>query len=91
MDERRYELPYDENVTWKVAFGFDKGKVQQVKTGGKKLTEHHQAIAAKLFPDDISGRWTADSDMKKLGLAALVRCLERKNFLLSTKESPYKY
>jgi hypothetical protein len=22
---------------------------------------------------------------------ALVRCLERKNFLLSTKESPYKY
>jgi hypothetical protein len=59
----------EENATWKVAFGFDKGDNQKVKTGGKKLTEHHQAIAAKLFPDDISGQWTADSDMKKLGLA----------------------
>ena len=59
----------EDNVTWKVAFGFDKGEVQKVKTGGKKLTKHHQAIAAKLFPADISGRWTADSDMKKLGLA----------------------
>jgi hypothetical protein len=26
-----------------------------------------------------------------VGNRALVRCLERKNFLLSTKESPYKY
>jgi hypothetical protein len=59
----------EDNATWKVAFGFDKGKVQQVKTGGKKLTEHHQAITAKLFPADISGRWTADLDMKKLRLA----------------------
>jgi hypothetical protein len=58
-----------ENVTWKVASGFDKGNNQKVKTGGKKLTEHHQAITAKLFSDNIFGRWTADLDMKKLGLA----------------------
>ena len=45
----------EDNVTWKVAFGFDKGKVQKVKTGGKILAKHHQAIAAKLFPADISG------------------------------------
>ena len=59
----------EDNGMWKVAFGFNKGKVQMVKTGGKKLTEHRQAITAKLFPDNISGRWTTDSDMKKLGLA----------------------
>jgi len=58
-----------DNATWKVAFGFEKGLGQKVKTGGKKLTEHHQAISAKLFPDNISGRWTADLDMKKLGYA----------------------
>lgn len=57
----------EENATWKVVFGLDKGRVQAVKTGGKKLVEHHQAIAAKLFPGDKSGYWTADSDIKKLG------------------------
>ena len=66
----------EDNVTWKVAFGFDKGKVQKVKTGGKKLTEHHQAIAAKLFPADISGQCMADLDMKKLGLA-IKNCIHR--------------
>jgi hypothetical protein len=30
-------------------------------------------------------------DMTPEPYTALVRCLERKNFLLSTKESPYKY
>jgi len=59
----------EDNATWKVAFGFEKSLGQKVKTGSKKLTEHHQAIVAKLFPDDISGLWTADSDMKKLGYA----------------------
>ena len=65
-----------DNATWKVAFGFEKGLGQKVKTGGKKLTEHHQAIAAKLFLDDIYGQWTADSDMKKLGYV-VKNCIHR--------------
>ena len=44
-----------DNATWKVTFGFNKGEVQMVKTGGKKLTKHHQAITANLVPGDISG------------------------------------
>ena len=45
----------EKNVTWKVTFCFDKGKVTTVKTGGKKLTKYHQTITVELFPDDISG------------------------------------
>jgi hypothetical protein len=33
----------------KVAFGFDKGDVGSVPTGGKKIKDHHYAIVVKLF------------------------------------------
>ncbi len=41
----------EDNPTWKVAFGFDKGDVESVSTGGKKLKDHHRAIAMNLFLD----------------------------------------
>ena len=36
---------------WKVAFGFDKGNIGSVPTGGKKIKDHYRAIAVKLFLD----------------------------------------
>lgn len=56
----------EDNTTWKVAFGFDKGDETAVKNGGKKLVEHYQKLAKQLLVDDISGRWD-DGDLKKLG------------------------
>jgi hypothetical protein len=52
---------------WKVAFGFDKGVVGSVPTGGKKAKDHHRAIAIKLFldPDEPFGAFT-DTDLEKL-------------------------
>ncbi|KAF8574177.1 hypothetical protein K439DRAFT_1624526, partial [Ramaria rubella] len=56
----------EENPTWKVAFGFDKGVKGAVKTGGKKICEHQQAIAQTLLIDDSSGQW-AGGDVVRLG------------------------
>ncbi|KAF8574397.1 hypothetical protein K439DRAFT_1624340 [Ramaria rubella] len=56
----------EENPTWKVAFGFDKGVEGAVKTGGKKICEHHQAIAQTLLIDNSSGQW-ARGDVVRLG------------------------
>lgn len=64
---------------YKVAFGFDKGLVGAVPTGGKWLTEHHRALAQKVLVKDLSSRWDGD-DIKKLGeviknwIAACVDC-----------------
>lgn len=52
---------------WKVAFGFDKGDVGSVPTGGKKIKDHHRAIAVKLFldPAEPFGNFVYD-DLEKL-------------------------
>lgn len=57
----------EENDTYKVAFGFDKGDVGSVPTGGKKTIEHHCAIAHKLFLVPSETAWTAD-DLIPLGM-----------------------
>lgn len=41
----------EDNPTWKVAFGFDKGDMELVPTGGKRLKDHHRTIAIRLFLD----------------------------------------
>jgi hypothetical protein len=56
----------EENAMWKVAFGFNKGDVKLVNSGGKKIVEHHKSLAEKLFIVDPSGRWDSKSDIKKL-------------------------
>jgi hypothetical protein len=56
----------EENSTWKVAFGFNKGDVKLVNSGGKKIIEHHKALAEKLFITDPSGKWDEKLDIKKL-------------------------
>ena len=43
---------------YKVAFGFDKGDVESVPNGCKKVVEHHPSIARKLFVDDTDSEWT---------------------------------
>jgi hypothetical protein len=57
----------EENDTYKVAFGFDKGDVGSVPTGGKKTIEHHRAIARKLFLTPSETGWTVD-DLVPLGI-----------------------
>lgn len=57
------------NATWKVAPGFDKGAVDGTCTQGKKLVEHHRSIAKELFLNDVSGLWTENSSLVKLGNA----------------------
>jgi hypothetical protein len=37
-----------------------------VNSGGKKVIEHHKALAKKLFIVDPSGKWDEKSDIKKL-------------------------
>lgn len=56
----------EDNPTYKVAFGFDKGLVGTVPTGGKKLIEHHRALARKVLVEDLSSKWD-EGDIKKLG------------------------
>ena len=56
----------EENSTWKVAFGFNKGDIKLINSGGKKVVEHHKALAEKLFVMDPSGKWDKKSDIKKL-------------------------
>ena len=52
---------------WKVAFGFDKGDVGSVPTGGKKVKDHHCAIAIKLFLDPKEPfKAFTDADVEKL-------------------------
>ena len=41
----------EDNPTWKVTFGFDKGDMELISTGGKKIKDHHHKIATKLFID----------------------------------------
>ena len=56
-----------ENDTYKVAFGFDKGDIGSVLTGGKKTIEHHRAITRKLFLMPSETGWTVD-DLIPLGI-----------------------
>ena len=56
----------EENFTWKVPFGFNKGDIKLVNSGRKKVVEHHKALAKKLFVMDPSGKWDEKSDIKKL-------------------------
>ena len=68
----------EDNATWKVAFGFNKGDVKLVNSGGKKIVEHHKSLAEKLFLADSSGRWGVKSDIKKLANAVknrIVKCI----------------
>jgi hypothetical protein len=52
---------------WKVAFGFDKGDVGSVPTGGKKIKDHYRAIAVKLFLDlEEPFRTFVHTDLEKL-------------------------
>ena len=57
----------EENDTYKVAFGFDKGDFGSLLTGGKKTIEHHCTIACKLFLMPSETGWTVD-DLITLGI-----------------------
>jgi hypothetical protein len=48
----------EDNPVYKVAFGFDKGDVESVLNGGKKVVEHYRSIARKLFVDNPQLEWT---------------------------------
>lgn len=53
---------------YKVALGFDKGDVGAVSSGGKKVIEHHQSIARKLFINIQGSEWSNTAeDVKQLG------------------------
>jgi hypothetical protein len=56
----------DKNAIWKVEFGFNKGDIKLVNSGGKKIIEHHKVLAEKLFLADPSRRWDGKLDIKKL-------------------------
>ena len=56
----------EENNTYKVVFGFDKGDVGSVPTGGKKTIEHHCAIACKLFLTPSETGWTGTEDLRSV-------------------------
>ena len=77
---------------WKVAFGFDKGNVGSVPSGGKKMKDHHRAIALKLFldPEDPFGNFLHD-DLEKLGDVVknrINRCVPHGSFGLFMKSNP---
>lgn len=61
-----------EQVTYKVAFGFDKGDAGSVNSSGKKVKEHTERIAEKVLllddlgNDDPTSRWK-DIEISKLG------------------------
>jgi hypothetical protein len=56
----------EDNSTWIVALGFNKGDETSVPNGGKKLAGHYRDIAERLFfPGDGSGQWKKD-DLDKL-------------------------
>ena len=50
----------EDNATYKVAFGFDKGDVGSIPTGGKKLGEHHQSLACALFINEVNPSWSEE-------------------------------
>ena len=56
------------SAPYKVAFGFDRGNVTLVPTGGKKIIDHYRAIACKLFVDVAKSIYTEDDveDLLKL-------------------------
>jgi len=56
----------EDNPVYKVAFGFDKGNIDSVPNGGKKVVEHYHSISWKLFIEDPGLEWT-EADIKKLG------------------------
>jgi hypothetical protein len=52
---------------YKVALGFDKGEGKNPSSGGKKVVEHHRAIARKLFIDTNDPCWSwEESDLDQL-------------------------
>ena len=55
----------EDNPTWKIALGFNKGDAGSVSSGGKKLADHHCAIAKKLFIDPVGSTWD-ESDLAQL-------------------------
>ena len=56
----------EDNPTYKVALGFYKGDVENVLNGGKRIIEHHQSIARKLFIN-IEGLDWMEEHAKQLG------------------------
>ncbi|KAF8576061.1 hypothetical protein K439DRAFT_1623139 [Ramaria rubella] len=76
----------EENLTWKVALGFEKGTTEQVNSSGKKLIEHYHTLAQRLLIEDDSGRW-ADMDLVKLGdvVKNRVNALKKKYSKLRTE------
>jgi|SRR6267154_4056670 len=56
------------STPYKVAFGFDRGNVTLVPTGGKKIIDHYRAIACELFVDVAKSIYTEDDveDLLKL-------------------------
>lgn len=52
----------EESATFKAAFSFDKGDVNNPSSGGKKLGEQHHSVAQKLFLDqpDLCWSWKAE-------------------------------
>jgi hypothetical protein len=56
------------SAPYKVAFGFDKGNVTLVPTGGKKIIDHYRAIARKLFVYIVKSIYTENDvdDLLKL-------------------------
>ncbi|KAF8583653.1 hypothetical protein K439DRAFT_1617283 [Ramaria rubella] len=59
----------EDNATWKVVFGFEKGTMEAVPTGGKTCAAHCVDITRKLF-DSMSGPW---DDMEQPALATVVK------------------
>jgi hypothetical protein len=51
--------------TYKVAFGFNKGDVGSVPTGGKKIIDLHHEIARKIWIDVADPEYK-DDDMEQL-------------------------
>ena len=50
----------EENVMYKVVFGFDKGDVGLMLTGGKKVVDLHHSIVHKVFIDVEDAKYTED-------------------------------
>lgn len=58
----------EDSAIYKVALGFNKGDVGAVSSGGKKVIEHYQSIARKLFIDAEDAQWSnTKEDLKMLG------------------------
>lgn len=58
----------EDSASYKVALGFNKGDVGAVSSGGKKVIEHYQSIARKLFINAEDTQWSnTKEDLKMLG------------------------